>query len=187
MDKPATIFARSIGGFVLVGLLATLWHYGVLKLLTSGAITLPLALANVIGYCSALMISYTGNRYFVFTGKRGHMDGFTWLAVGYLIALCVHTGIMIGLTGGDLLSAFDSWLAPYGGWLIVDIWTGILSVLPHNLSSLMQGETPLSVSTTLAFLCACFVSSLLTYCWNRFVVFQPKQVSARHTPQESTA
>ena len=187
VKSPAFSLIRSVAAFVVVGLVATLWHYGMLKLLTGGIVSLPLAVANVAGYCSALMISYLGNRYFVFTAKRNHLDGFFLLALGSLIAIALHTGLVVGLAEGSLLGAFDSWLAPYGGRLVVDTWTGFFSLLPQGWSQVLQGETPLSLSTTAAFICATFASSVLTYAWNRFVVFQPKHADATKVLQNSPA
>ena len=178
---------RSFRAFIIVGLIATLIHYVVLKLLMGGDSAMPLILANILGYCSALIVSYTGNRYFVFEAKRGHLNGFAVLVVGYLIVLAIHTGIIVGLTDGAIMETMNSWLAPFGGQLLLNMWFGIVNFLPPSWSANLTGETGLSMSTTAAFFFASGAAAVLTYGWNRFVVFQPKQLVKQLAPASSTS
>ena len=173
MSKLA-ITLRSLRAFAAVGILATLVHYVILEaLLKTGAIP-SLALANAIGYCSALVVSYTGNRYFVFDGKRGHLDGFFILVIGYLLVLALHTGLILGLTGGQIISTLEGPLAPVGGSFLTGIWYGLLDTFPAGLTEFLIGDNRTQLSTTPAFLAASGTAAVVTYFWNRLVVFQIK-------------
>ena len=165
---------RSIRAFIIVGLLATLLHFIILKFLLMGETPPHIAIANTIAYLCSLGVSYIGNRYFVFDGKRNHLSGFVTLAFGYLIAMSVHTGIMVGLVEGGLMQAMNSWLAPVGGQLLLDIWFWLLNLMPESWAAALQGTTRLSMSTNAAFIFASGVAAVMTYLWNRLVVFQPK-------------
>ncbi len=165
---------RSFRNFALVGIVATIVHYLVLILLISGNVIQSLVVANMLGFCSAIFVSYAGNRFFVFDGKHGHLSGFIALAAGALTAAGIHTGLLVGLTEGQVFTFLGGPMSALGGQVLIDLWRGVLAVLPEFVAQNLVGQTPLSMSTTAAFFIASGVAAVLTYCWNRFVVFQSK-------------
>ena len=173
MQKIAEI-GRSFQAFLLVGIAATIVHYAVLQTVLKSGVTESLAYGNMLGFCSGLIISYTGNRFLVFDGKRSHLSGLLWLLAGYFVVMLIHTGLIVGLAEGGLFRFLSGPAATFGGALLLSIWDGVLTLLPSGLVKSLTGETTRELSTTAAFLVATGTAAVLTYCWNRFVVFQPK-------------
>ena len=167
-----TLLARmwalpAIARYLLVGVAATLVHYFVLKaLLLLGT---SVAIANPIGFLIALNVTYFGNRYFAFTAKFGHMKSFLGVAFGAVAGAFLHTATLIGLTNGMLIEFITKHIGFLGA-----LWQWILDALPSGISGALIAQSPAHLSTGFAFLIACFAAMLLTYSWNRYVVFQQR-------------
>ncbi len=162
-----------IGRFLLTGLIATLVHYVILRILL--VLSLPLLPANVIGFSFALLVSYSGNRYFVFTAKYDHLKSFTGLALGAIIAAALHTSLLVGLADGIILSFLDGPAHNWGGGIVMVIWEIFLRLIPEAFSNQIVINRPYELTTGFAFIIACAFAALLTYFWNRNIVFQPQK------------
>ncbi len=161
-----------LGKFVLTGLTATLVHYIALRLLLLAS--LPLAAANIIGFITALFISYYGNRYFVFEAKYNHLKSFTGLATGAIIAAGLHTTLLVGLTDGSILSFLNGPAYNWGGSFFIAIWEFILHITPEFLRSLLIQKNIFQFTTGFAFIVACGSATLITYFWNKYLIFKPQ-------------
>ena len=166
---------RSLRAFALVGIAATLVHYLVLIILVNTYIVPSVALANILGFSASISVTYLGNRFFVFQGKRGHLHGFVLLLIGYLFVMTLHTGMMVGLTQGYIFEFLAGPAGNFGGDLLLGIWSGIIDLIPAGIAGLMTGDDTMSTSTTLAFLAASGLAAIINYCWSRFVVFEHKR------------
>ncbi|MCI5046285.1 MAG: GtrA family protein [Aquisalinus sp.] len=169
----------SLGAFALVGIAATIVHYLVLMLLLKTGLVASLIAANLLGFAAALLVSYIGNHVYVFDGGRSHVQGFAIMVAGYLGVMAFHTTLMIGLTEGQIFAFLQGPAAPFGGAALLGLWYGVLDILPAWLSQHMAGDTPLTTSTTIAFLASSGSAAVLTYCWNRFIVFKPMASTER--------
>ncbi len=169
---------RSLGAFIVVGLTSTLVHYIVLKTLLTTGLVSELWLANVLAFFCGLIISYSGNYFFVFEKRRGHAAAFGFLLSGYSVALLVNTSVLVGLAEGGIFNLLRGPLADFGGKALMDLWQGLIGLVPF----LGTSET---VATTPAFIVATGISASMTYLWNRFVVFQSRVRLNEASPSEA--
>ncbi len=156
--------------FLFTGILATLVHYVVLRMLLAAG--LSMGPSNVLGFVTALMVTYIGNRYFVFEARRGHVSSFAGVAAGAVTGAFIHTSLMIGFTSGAVLSFLAGPAADFGGRGLIFFWQQVLTLVGEQLAGVMTGESLLELSTGFSFVIASGTVAVLTYCWNRFVVFK---------------
>jgi putative flippase GtrA len=118
-------FAR----FVINGLVATAVHFGVLTLAIE-ALRFPSA--AVASFCAALIgsiVSFLGNRYFVFRRREGRIIGQAWrFLLLYVATLTLHAGVLYvwtDLSGLDyrvgfvIATAIQVMLSFFGNKLLV--------------------------------------------------------------------
>ncbi|WP_306252925.1 GtrA family protein [Parvularcula sp. IMCC14364] len=172
MKRHLSDLAKSLGAFAMVGIAATLVHYLILMVLMETGLVTSLAAANLLGFGGGLLISYLGNHYFVFDGGRSHVHGFALMVAGYIIVMLLHTGLMIGLTQGQIFTFLQGPVASVGGEALIGLWQWFISIMPAWLSPHLVGDTSLTTSTTIAFIASSGTAAVLTYCWNRFIVFK---------------
>ena len=165
---------KPVATFIVVGVLAALIHYVVLMVLINTALPNHLGLANIIGFCSAILVSYSGNRFFVFEGKRSHKSSFFIMLIGYLISMWASTLVLVGLVEGVILNGLSGSLAPFGGSFIVALWQWVHDILPSPMASFFFQKESINFTPTAGFLAATFVAAVMNYLWNRFVVFQKR-------------
>lgn len=168
---------KSLRGFAVVGLLATLTHYTVLKSLQLSGIVDSLAVMNVIGFCASISISYIGNRFFVFEAKHNHLRSAFYLLIGYLAVMVIHTSLLVGLTNGSVIHLLEGPLHYIGGGVLVWFWKFLIESLPLGSGALLVDQSYDRFSTTAAFLLATSIAACLNYLWNRLVVFQHRRVA----------
>lgn len=165
-------------GFAVVGIIAAIAHYIVLRLLQSSGLIPSLALMNMIGFGTGTLVSYLGNRFFVFDAKHSHVRGFLYMLAGYVAAMLTHTGLMVSLTNGSLYSFLDGPARVAGGGFLVWVWQAMINLTPPSLHHFLYEGNAANFSTVSAFLASTSVSASMTFLWNRLVVFDQKPVTA---------
>ncbi len=158
---------RSIGAFIIVGILATIVHFVVLKSLLASDLVSALWLANLMAFFCSLVVSYIGNHFFVFAKKRNHLEAFGVLLTGYTMAMLINTAVLVGLARGMIFTFFYGPAEAYGGGPLMALWRYLAETFPF------LGDNQ-AMSTNAAFIVATGTSAFITYMWNRFVVFQTR-------------
>lgn len=79
--------------FLLVGIMATAVHASVAFLVLK-VLTASLAVANLVGFCIALCVSYVGHYYFTFRSGKGHGTSMVRFVMTALAAYLVNISVV---------------------------------------------------------------------------------------------